>query len=50
MQAILETGYTGFVAKNSFPLGPTKVQALRHAAMVCDGVKAIPSVILRGCK
>ncbi len=36
MRAILETGYTGFVAQEFIPTWPDKVLALRHAAMVCD--------------
>jgi hydroxypyruvate isomerase len=36
MRAILETGYTGFVAQEFIPTWPDKVEALRHAAKVCD--------------
>jgi hydroxypyruvate isomerase len=36
MRAILETGYTGFVAQEFIPTWPDKVKALRHSAMVCD--------------
>ncbi len=36
MQAILETGYRGFVAQEFIPTWPDKVEALRHAAKVCD--------------
>lgn len=36
MRAILETGYTGYVAQEFIPTWPDKVLALRHAAMVCD--------------
>ena len=36
MRAILETGYTGFVAQEFIPTWTDKVQALRHSAMVCD--------------
>ncbi|MBI5383612.1 MAG: TIM barrel protein [Verrucomicrobia bacterium] len=36
LRAILETGYTGYVAQEFIPTWPDKVQALRHAAKVCD--------------
>ena len=36
MKAILETGYTGFVAQEFIPTWDDPVQALRHAAKVCD--------------
>ena len=36
MQAILATGYRGFVAQEFIPTWPDKVEALRHAAKVCD--------------
>ncbi|MEZ6125329.1 MAG: TIM barrel protein [Planctomycetaceae bacterium] len=36
MNAILETGYRGFVAQEFIPTWDDPVQALRHAAMVCD--------------
>ena len=36
MQAILETGYTGFVAQEFIPTWDDPVLALRHAAKVCD--------------
>ncbi|MEI8384268.1 MAG: TIM barrel protein [Planctomycetota bacterium] len=36
MHAILETGYQGFVAQEFIPTWPDKVEALRHAAKVCD--------------
>ncbi len=36
LRAILETGYDGFVAQEFIPTWPDPVQALRHAAMVCD--------------
>ena len=36
MRAILETGYTGFVAQEFIPTWPDKIEALRHAAKVCD--------------
>ncbi len=36
MRAIVETGYQGFVAQEFIPTWPDPVQALRHAAMVCD--------------
>ena len=36
MRAILETGYTGFVAQEFIPTWADKLAALRHAAQVCD--------------
>jgi hydroxypyruvate isomerase len=36
MRAILETGYTGFVAQEFIPTWPDKLAALRHAARLCD--------------
>lgn len=36
MHAILDTGYTGFVAQEFLPTWPDRAQALRHAAAVCD--------------
>lgn len=36
MRAILEIGYTGFVAQEFIPTWPDKIEALRHAAKVCD--------------
>jgi hydroxypyruvate isomerase len=36
MRAILETGYTGYVAQEFIPTWSDPVAALRHAAMVCD--------------
>ncbi len=36
MRAILETGYTGYVAQEFIPTWPDPPLALRHAAMVCD--------------
>jgi len=36
MQAILDTGYKGFVAQEFIPTWPDKIEALRHAAKVCD--------------
>ncbi len=36
MRAIVETGYTGYVAHEFIPTWPDKVAALRHAAKVCD--------------
>jgi len=36
MRAILETGYTGFVAQEFIPTWDDPVAALRHAAQVCD--------------
>ena len=36
MQAIVETGYTGFVAQEFIPTWDDPVAALRHAAQVCD--------------
>jgi hydroxypyruvate isomerase len=36
MRAIVETGYTGFVAQEFIPTWPDKLAALRHAVQVCD--------------
>ena len=36
MRAILETGYTGFVAQEFIPTWPDKLAALRHGVQVCD--------------
>jgi hydroxypyruvate isomerase len=36
MKAILETGYTGYVAQEFIPNWDDKVFALRHGASVCD--------------
>jgi hydroxypyruvate isomerase len=36
LQAILETGYQGYVAQEFIPTWPDKIAALRHAARVCD--------------
>lgn len=36
MKAILETGYTGFVAQEFIPTWDDPIAALRHAASVCD--------------
>lgn len=36
MRAIVETGYTGYVAHEFIPTWPDKVAALRYAAKVCD--------------
>jgi hydroxypyruvate isomerase len=36
MRALLEIGYTGFVAQEFIPTWPDKVAALRHAVRVCD--------------
>ncbi|MFO1041934.1 MAG: TIM barrel protein [Planctomycetaceae bacterium] len=36
MNAILETGYQGYVAQEFIPTWPDKIEALRHAAKVCD--------------
>lgn len=36
MRAILETGFTGYVAQEFIPTWPDKIAALRHAAKVCD--------------
>jgi hydroxypyruvate isomerase len=36
MRAILETGYTGYVAQEFIPTWSDRVLALRHSAMVCD--------------
>jgi hydroxypyruvate isomerase len=36
MRAILETGYTGFVAQEFIPTWPDPMAALAHAIQVCD--------------
>ncbi|MCA9122697.1 MAG: TIM barrel protein [Planctomycetaceae bacterium] len=36
MNAILETGYTGFVTQEFIPTWENKIHALRHGASVCD--------------
>jgi hydroxypyruvate isomerase len=36
MQAILATGYTGYVAQEFIPTWADPVTSLRHAAMICD--------------
>ncbi len=36
MRALLEIGYTGYVAQEFIPTWPDKALALRHAAEVCD--------------
>ena len=36
MRAILEIGFTGFVAQEFIPTWPDRVLALRHAAKTCD--------------
>ena len=36
MEAILETGYTGYVAQEFMPTWPDKLGALRHGVRVCD--------------
>jgi hydroxypyruvate isomerase len=36
MRAILEVGYTGFVAQEFIPTWPDKLGALRHAVQLCD--------------
>jgi hydroxypyruvate isomerase len=36
MRAIVDSGYTGYVAQEFIPTWKDPVQALRHAAMVCD--------------
>lgn len=36
MRALLDLGYTGFVAQEFLPTWPDRAQALRHAARVCD--------------
>ena len=36
MRAILETGYTGYVAQEFIPTWSDSIAALRHAAKVCD--------------
>jgi hydroxypyruvate isomerase len=36
MRALLDIGYTGYVAQEFIPTWSDKAQALRHAAQVCD--------------
>ena len=36
MQAIVETGYQGYVGQEFIPKGADKLAALRHAARLCD--------------
>jgi hydroxypyruvate isomerase len=36
LKAIVETGYRGYVAQEFIPTWPDKIEALRHAAGVCD--------------
>ena len=36
LRAILETGYTGYVAQEFIPTWPDKLGALRHGVRVCD--------------
>jgi len=36
MRALIEIGYTGYVAQEFIPTWPDKALALRHAAKVCD--------------
>ena len=36
MKALVEVGYTGFVAQEFIPTWPDKVAALRHAVKACD--------------
>lgn len=36
LRAILETGYTGYVAQEFIPTWPDKLAALRHGVRVCD--------------
>jgi hydroxypyruvate isomerase len=36
MKTIVEIGYKGFVAQEFIPTWPDKIEALRHAAKVCD--------------
>jgi hydroxypyruvate isomerase len=36
MKTLVEIGYTGFVAQEFIPTWPDKIEALRHAAKVCD--------------
>ena len=36
LKAIVETGYQGYVAQEFIPTWPDKIEALRHAAGVCD--------------
>ena len=36
MRALIEVGYTGFVAQEFIPTWPDKIAAVRHAVRVCD--------------
>jgi hydroxypyruvate isomerase len=36
LQAILDTGYEGFVSQEFIPTWPDKLAALRHAVRICD--------------
>jgi hydroxypyruvate isomerase len=36
MRAILDTGYTGYVAQEFIPTWSDRILALRHAVQVCD--------------
>ncbi|MCX7670869.1 MAG: hydroxypyruvate isomerase, partial [Anaerolineae bacterium] len=36
MRTLVEIGYKGFVAQEFIPTWPDKIEALRHAAKVCD--------------
>jgi hydroxypyruvate isomerase len=36
MRAIVESGYTGYLAQEFIPTWPDKLAALRHALRVCD--------------
>lgn len=38
MRAILKTGYTGYVAHEFIPTWENKMEALKHAAAVCDAI------------
>jgi hydroxypyruvate isomerase len=36
MKTLVAIGYKGFVAQEFIPTWPDKIEALRHAAKVCD--------------
>jgi hydroxypyruvate isomerase len=36
MRAILDIGFTGYVAQEFIPTWPDRAMALRHAARLCD--------------
>jgi hydroxypyruvate isomerase len=36
MQAIVDTGFTGFVAQEFIPANPNKLESLKKAIKICD--------------